>query len=130
MKSFKYCNPLQRLLYKATYLVQFLPCSELLCITLKAFYNVAPTVNPTSEPTTLLYNLCDPVALDWGFSSGAVVNNLSDNAGDARDVSLLPGLGRAPGVRTGKALQSSCLENPMDRGAWRAAVHGVAKSQT
>lgn len=96
MKRFKYCNPLQRLCYKATYLVQFLPGSEFLRITLKAFYNVVPIVNPNLEPTTLLYNLCDPVASDWGFTSGAVVNNLSDNAGDTRDVSLLSGLGRAP----------------------------------
>ena len=130
MKSFKCCNP-QRLLYKATYLVQFLPCSEFLSITLKAFYNVAPIVSLTSEPATLLYNLCDLLTLDWGFPSGGVAYNLSDNAGDARDVSLLPGLGGDPGGRNdGKAPQSSCLENPMDRGAWWATVHRVAESGT
>ena len=41
---------------------------------------------------------------------------------------LIPGLGRSPGERNGNPLQYSCLENPMDRGAWWATVHGVAKS--
>ena len=52
------------------------------------------------------------------------------NAGDARDMGSIPGLGRSPGVENGKPLQYSCLENSMDRGAWRATVHGVAKSWT
>ena len=42
----------------------------------------------------------------------------------------VPGLGRSPGEGNGNPLQYSCLENPMDGGAWRATVHGVAKSQT
>ena len=42
----------------------------------------------------------------------------------------IPGLGRSPGEGNGNLLQYSCLENPIDRGAWRAIVHGVAKSQT
>ena len=46
------------------------------------------------------------------------------------DLSLIPGWGRSPGEGNGYPLQYSCLENPMDRGAWWAAVHGVAKSQT
>ena len=49
---------------------------------------------------------------------------------NARDVSLLPGLGRSSGEGNGHPLQYSCLKNPMDRGAWGATVHGVAKSQT
>ena len=48
----------------------------------------------------------------------------------ARDVSSIPGSGLSPGEGNGSTLQYSCLENTMDRGAWRAAVHGVAKSQT
>ena len=56
-----------------------------------------------------------------------VVKNLPANAGD---VGLIPGLGRFPGGGHGNPLQYACLENPMDRGAWRATVHGVAKSQT
>jgi len=52
------------------------------------------------------------------------------NAGDIKDVGLIPELGRSPGEGNGNPLQYSCLKNPMDRGAWRATVHGVAKSQT
>ena len=52
------------------------------------------------------------------------------NAGDIGDVGLIPGLGRAPGEGNGNPLQYSCLENPMDRGDWRATVQRVAKSQT
>ena len=50
------------------------------------------------------------------------------NAGGAGDVGLILGLGRFPGGGNGNPLQYSCLENPMDRGAWRATTHGVAKS--
>ena len=52
------------------------------------------------------------------------------NAGDVRDTSLIPGSGRRPGGGHGNPLQYSCLENPMDRGAWWATVHGVANSRT
>ena len=62
-----------------------------------------------------------------GFPGGSVVKNLPANAGDA---GLIPGLGRCPGGANGNPLQCSCLENPMDGGAWWATVHGVAKSQT
>ena len=59
-----------------------------------------------------------------------VVNNQSANAGDVRHAGLIPGSGKSPGVGNGKLLQYSFLGNPMDRGAWWATVHGVAKSQT
>ena len=59
-----------------------------------------------------------------------MVKNPLANAGDVRDVGLFPGLGRSPGGGHGNLLQNSCLENPMDRGAWRAAVHGITKSRT
>ena len=52
------------------------------------------------------------------------------NAGDVRDVGSIPGLGKSPGGGHGNPLEYSCLENPIDRGAWRATVHGVAESQT
>ena len=52
-----------------------------------------------------------------GFSGGSVVKNLTVSAGDARDGSLIPGLGRSPGVGYGNPLQYSCLGNPTDRGA-------------
>ena len=59
-----------------------------------------------------------------------VLKNLPANTGDVRDMGLIPGLGRSPGEGNGNALQYSCLENPMDRGAWQATVHSVAQSQT
>ena len=58
------------------------------------------------------------------------VKNPPTNAGDIRDTGSIPGLGRSPGGEHGNTLQYSCLENPMDRKAWLAMVHGVAKSQT
>ena len=59
-----------------------------------------------------------------------MVKNPSASEGDARDVSPIPGLGRCLGGGNGNPLQYSCLENPMDRGAWWLVVHGVAKRQT
>ena len=59
-----------------------------------------------------------------------VVKNMPANAGDIRDVGSVPGWGRPPGGGHGSPLQCSGLENPMDRGAWPAIVHGVAQSQT
>ena len=59
-----------------------------------------------------------------------VLKNPPANAGDVRDADSIPGLGRSPGVGNVNLLQYSCLENPMDREAWWAAVLGVAKSQT
>ena len=59
-----------------------------------------------------------------------VVNNLPANAGDVRDASLIPGLKGSPERGNGYPLQYSCLENPKDRGPWRAIVHGVAESNT
>ena len=59
-----------------------------------------------------------------------VVKDPPANAGDPRDMGLIPGSERSPGGGHGNPLQYSCLENPMNRGAWQATVHGVAKSQT
>ena len=59
-----------------------------------------------------------------------MVKNLPTNARDARVVSSVPGLGRSPGEGNGNLLQYSCLENPIDRGAWWATVHEVTKSRT
>ena len=57
-----------------------------------------------------------------------VVKNPPANAGDVRDVGSIPGSGRSPGEGYGSPLQYSCLENPMDGGAWWATAHGVAES--
>ena len=57
-----------------------------------------------------------------------VVKNPSANAGDIKEVGSIPGLGRPPGGGHGNPRQCSCLENPMDRGAWPATVHRVLES--
>ena len=62
-----------------------------------------------------------------GFPGGLDGNESASNAGDPGSI---PGWGRSPGGGNGNPCQYSCLENPMDREAWRATVHGVAKSQT
>ena len=59
-----------------------------------------------------------------------MVKNMPDNAGDVRDVGSIPRLGRCPGGGHGYPSQYSCLESPMDRGAWQATVHRFAQSQT
>ena len=65
-----------------------------------------------------------------GFPSGSVVKNLSANAGNARDEDSIPGAVRSPREGNGNPLQCSCLENPMDRGAWKATIYEVTKSWT
>ena len=62
-----------------------------------------------------------------GFPGGSDGKESGCNAGD---LDSIPGSGRSPGDGNNNPLQCSCLENSMDRGAWRAIVHGVAKSQT
>ena len=62
-----------------------------------------------------------------GFPGGSEVKASACNAGD---VGSIPGLGRSPGKENGNPLQYSCLENPVDRGAWWATVHGVTKGRT
>ena len=57
------------------------------------------------------------------FSGGSVVKNLRTNAGDAGDAGSILGLGRSPGEGNGNPLQYSCLQNPMDRGAWQSVGH-------
>jgi len=59
-----------------------------------------------------------------------VVKNPPPNAGDLKDMGLIPGSGRSPGGGNGNPLQYSCLENPMDRGAWLVMVYRVAKNWT
>ena len=66
----------------------------------------------------------------WASQVALVWKNSPANAGDIRDVGMIPGLGRSPGGGHGNPLQYSCLENPTDRGAWSATVHRVAKRQT
>ena len=65
----------------------------------------------------------------WASHGAQVVKNLPARAGDIRDAASIPGSGRSPGGGHGNPLQCSCLENPTDRGAWRATTLGIAKSQ-
>ena len=82
----------------------------------------------TNLPLALSFRLqsCFVSCLHWSMTS--LVENLPANAGDIIDVGWIPGLGRSPGGWHGNSLQYSCLENPMDREAWWATVHEVAKS--
>ena len=66
---------------------------------------------------------------NWASQVVLVVKKLPANAGDVGDTSSIPGSGRSPGGGHSNSLQYSCLENPMDRGAWQAAVRRVTKSQ-
>ena len=72
----------------------------------------------------------DPLHTHRVSQVALVVQNQPAKAGDPRDSSSTPGLGRSPGGGNGNPLQYSCLENPMDRGAWQVTVHGATKSQT
>ena len=90
-------------------------------------------------PGTFTYNTystflpifqCHTSVLLWGFQVALLVKNPSANAGAVRDTGLIPGLGRFPEGRHSNPLQDSCLENPMDKGAWRATDHKVAKNWT
>ena len=74
--------------------------------------------------------------LEWGsilpgfqhkFPGSSVVKNPPANAGDTRDMGLIPESGRSPGEGNGNPFQYSCLGNPKDRGAWWTTVHGVAE---
>ena len=71
--------------------------------------------------------LAVPLFYFLGFPGSSEVKASACNAGDPGSI---PGLGRSPGEGNGNPLQYSCLENPMDGGAWWATVHGVAKSRT
>ena len=87
-------------------------------------------LNQIQPHQSLLHQLIQAVNLTSLFPSGTVVKNPPANAGDARDAGLIPRTRRFPGVGSGNPLQYSCLENSVGRGAWRATVHGVAKSRT
>ena len=68
-------------------------------------------------------------ALPWASQLALVVKNPPANSGDVKDVAWIPGSRRSPGGGHGNPLQHSCLENPMDRGAWHTTVNRVTKSQ-
>ena len=75
-----------------------------------------------SLPTLPFPIICEVVSLYLGFPGSTLVENPPANAGDAGAVGSVPGWGRSPGEWNGNPLQCSCLENPMDGGAWQATV--------
>ena len=77
---------------------------------------------------TLWYYIC--MSISYRASQVLVVENSPANAGDIRDTGLNPWSGRSPREENVNPLQYSCLEHPMGRGAWRATIHGVTRSQT
>ena len=70
----------------------------------------------------------NPLTLLVGTQVALVVKNLPTYVGDKREEGSNPGFGRSPGGEHGNLLQYSCLENPMDRGAWQAAIHRVTNN--
>ena len=80
-----------------------------------------PNINKSIKPGSVFHG-ASQVVLE--------VNNQPASAGDTRETGSIPGSGRSPGGENGSPLHYSCLESPMDRGAWRAMVHSVAKSPT
>ena len=92
-----------------------------LCIRWPKYWNFSFSISPSNEYLGLIY-----FRIDW-LDGGSGVKVSACNAGD---LGSIPGSGRSPGEGNGNPLQYSCLENPMDGGAWSASVHGVTKSQT
>ena len=103
---------------------------------------VSPPVSPNPQATTvgllpscLLLSALEQDLNGWvqhalGFPGGAVAKNPPYNEEANGDVVFIPGSGRSPGGGNGNPRQDACLGNPMERGAWWAAVQGVGKSQT
>ena len=88
-----------------------------------------PSPSPQATSPTALTRITATVFF-YPTLGALVVKNPPANSRDKRDAGSIPGSGRSPGGGPGSPLQYSCLENPMDRGAWRAAVHGVTLSWT
>ena len=86
----------------------------------------SPNPSPHMLSCTMAPSTSSPETI-WGFPGGSSGKESACNAGDSGSIC---GSGRSPGDRNGNPLQYSCLENPMNRWAWWATVHGVAKSQT
>ena len=90
------------------------------------FYSLGGIFENIPNRMLIHFYICQHVASQVAL----VVKKPPANVGDERDMGSIPGSGRSPGGGHGDPLQYSCLENPVDRGAWWATVHGVAKSQT
>ena len=102
------------MLYKAVLVSAVQQCESAICVYIYIYISIYMCV-------------CVCVCVCMGFSGGSDRKESTCNVGD---LGLIPGWGRSPGGGHGSPLQHSCLENPMDRGAWWAMVHRVTKSQT
>ena len=102
-----------------------LNCDHYICYKASHFLQASSL---TAIFLSLIYNEED-IVISWASLMVQLIKPSPGNAGDTRDTSLIPGLERSPGKGNGNTLQYSCLENSMDRGAWRAIVHGVARTQ-
>ena len=89
--------------------------------------NPYSSVNPSKQDLICLDGVKKELRVRKGFPCGSEVKASAYNMGD---LGSIPGSGRSPGEGNGNPLRYSCLEDPMDGGAWWAAVHGVAKSRT
>ena len=87
------------------------------------------TIWGTKLTSSVIFNFQLPVLFQGASQAALLVKNLPAKAGDVRDAGSIPGLERSSRGGRGNPLQYSCLENPMDRGAWWVTVHGVAKIQ-
>ena len=82
----------------------------------------------TNQP--IMFKLINLIITEYLTIFNPGNSDSKESACNAGDLDSIPGLGRSPGEGNGHPLKHSCLENPMDRGAWQAIVHGIAKSQT
>ena len=83
-----------------------------------------------SENVSFRAKILKHLSIIWASRVVLMVKNLPANSGDIKDAGSIPGSGRSPGGGHGNPLQYSCLENPMNRGAWQATVHRITKSLT
>ena len=132
-------QPWTRKLKRKNYSFQIIFLLTLLCFFLHPISlkdpDIISSLHQLGMLCTLIYSLirqrlADPCDTPEASQVALVVKNLLANAGDVRDTGLIPGLGRFPAGGHGNPLQCSCLVNPMDRRAWWATVHRVAKSWT
>ena len=110
------------------------PLSQWCCLTISssvALFSFCLQSFPPSGSFSVHYITIQKQIWYWHtLRMALVVKNLPENAGYIRDAGSVTGSGKFPGEGHGNSLQYSCLENPMDRGAWWATVHGVTKHQT
>jgi len=100
------------------------------CILQENWQGTEMLLHPETPLSFVRFQFLEDYIYPRSFQVAPVVKNLPANSGDKRDVGLNCGWGRSPWEENGNPLQYSCLENPMDRGAWKAIVHRVTKSWT